>query len=207
MSSTPRRCPIAVGLVEDFTHGHLRELGNVFSPRMWPRSLGGERRSRLGRDVHQGLVFVPHGFAGANRRRPKCPSRAHVHRRRLQLFCQQPSTQQLAQPFMQPCHRAPGRPVSALKFVRSGGDQARSFNVESPGPALRTSARVAPRRSLESGLRWAGGGSHRLAVPGRGRCLLTDVPTGSSVTPTRSKRSGCARCWTQRRQPAGSSRR
>ena len=66
------------------------------------------------------------------------------------------------------------------------------------GPRCRNSARAASSSS-SGGLRWAGGGSHRLAVPGRGSCLLVGVSTGSGVTLTRSRPISGARCWTQRR--------
>lgn len=136
MFSTPRRCLVAVGLVGGFTHACARVLGNGFSPRPQPRAPRGARRSRLRRDVHQGLVYSLPGFAGANRRRPKCLSRPHVPRRRLQLFFQQPCHRSVP---TGSCSRAAERlvaPVSSMKFVRRGRAQARSFIDEIAGPAL-----------------------------------------------------------------------
>ena len=79
--------------------------------------------------------------------------------------------------------------------------------MKTRGPRCGVSALVAPSGVFMGGLRWAGGGSHRLAVPGRGSCLLVGVSTGSSVTLTRSTCPSDARCWTQRRPPAGLSGR
>ena len=167
MSSAPRRCPGDVGPTKGITHGRLRNMGNVFSPRSQPRTPRGARRSRLRRDVRQGFAFSPHGFAGANRRRPKCLSRPHVPRRRLQLFFQQPCHRSV--PTVSCSHAAERLValVSSMKFVQRGRAQARSFIDEIAGPALQGEARLAPRSSLDGGLRWAGGGSHRLAVPCR----------------------------------------
>ena len=39
--------------------------------------------------------------------------------------------------------------------------------MKTRGPRCSVLALVAPRRLSKGGLRWAGGGSHRLAVPGR----------------------------------------
>ena len=69
---------------------------------------------------------------------------------------------------MQLCWRAPGRPGSALKFVRSGAATRRGVStLKVRAPRCMVSALVAPSEFFKGGLRWAGGGSHRLAVPGR----------------------------------------
>ena len=97
--------------------------------------------------------------------------------------------------------------LSSLKVALPGGaTRRRVSSMKTRGPRCSVLALVAPRRLSKGGLRWDGGGSHRLAVPGRGSCLLIGVSTGSSVTLTRSKRLDDGRCWTQRRPPAGSSR-
>ena len=96
--------------------------------------------------------------------------------------------------------------LSSMKVVPPVGAARRGVSsMKTRGPRCKTSARAASSSSCGR-LRWAGGGSHRLAVPGRGSCLLVGVSTGSGVTLTRSKRLVDGRCWTQRRPPAGSSR-
>ena len=96
--------------------------------------------------------------------------------------------------------------LSSMKVVPPVGAARRGVSsMKTRGPRCKTSARAASSSSCGR-LRWAGGGSHRLAVPGRGSCLLVGVSTGSGVTPTRSKRLDDGRCWTQRRPPAGSSK-
>ena len=115
---------------------------------------------------------------------------------------------QLAQPFTQLCWRAPGRPVSSMKFVRSGGVRARSLHVESQGPVLHDlgTGRAERLRQGRAAL-----GRRRFAPPRRAPVasmrLLLVASTGSSVTHTRSRPICRARCWTQRRPPAGSPRR
>ena len=178
----------------------------VLSPRTASRALGA-RRSRSRRDVRQGRMFVPHGFAGANRRRPGSTCKAACSSTPAATVLPAAAPPQLAQSFTQVCWRAPGRPLSTLKVASTKGAAGRGVStLKVWGPRCLVSALVAPSGVFKGGLRWADGGSHRLAVPGRGRRLLAGVLTGSSVTPTRSKRLDDARCWTQRRPPAGSSR-
>lgn len=70
---------------------------------------------------------------------------------------------QLAQASTQLCWRAPGRPVSSMKFVRSGGGWARSFHVESLGPALQDLGAY----RVEQFVRGAALGRRRFAPPRR----------------------------------------
>lgn len=91
MSCAPRCCHADVRLVEVFTHGHLRELGNVFFPRMQPRAL-------WARVAH---AFVATFFKALRSFRTAAPVRTAAvpgllarplfFRRRHQLSCQQPS--------------------------------------------------------------------------------------------------------------------
>lgn len=177
----------------------------VLSPHTASRALGA-RRSRSRRDVRQGRMFVPHGFAGANRRRPS------VHRGRMFLDvgsnCSASSGSFAASLSFPAAVLASPRSPSFIDETRPvGGAAGRGVSTwKAWGPRCGVSARVAPKRSSKGGLRWDGGGSHRLAVPGRGSCLVAGVSTGSSVTLTRSSSPSDAHCWTQRRPPAGSSR-
>ena len=168
MSSAPRRCLGDVGDVEGFTHACARVWGNRFSPRTQPRAPRGARRSRIRRDVHQCPKHSRPDFAGANRRRPGPTRDAACSSTSAPTVPSAAISSQLAQSFTQPCYRAPGRRVSTLKLASANaasGRRASSWKVW--GPRCGVSALVAPSGFFKGGLRWAGGGSHRLAVPGR----------------------------------------
>lgn len=207
MSSTPRRCLVAVGLFGGFTHAHLRVLAMCSFPACGLARWGRASFTSSSRRPSMPRVHAARLRRCEPRRRPYLLPRPLCCRRRLQLFWQQPSTQQLALPFTQLCWRAPGRPVSSMKLVLSVGDGARSFNVESPGPAPRCLGACRAERCSRSLLRGDGGGVRtRLPCPVACKRSPMGVLTGSSVTPTRSRPLIDDRCWTQRRPPAGSSR-
>ena len=168
MSSAPRRCLVAVGVVEGFTHGRLRNMGNVFSLRSQPRAPRGARRSRIRRDVHQCPKHSRPGFAGANRRRPNV-GRGHCALD-VGSNCPPGSCLVAACPRFHATVPASTKPpvFSSMKVVLPGGAARRRVSsMETRGPRCRNSARGAPKGSSVGRLRWAGGGSHRLAAPGR----------------------------------------
>jgi hypothetical protein len=128
-------------------------------------------------------LFFRHGFAGANRRRPGSRFlEAIVFSGRLAQLCLQHAV---------PSRLAP-RPTSAVLSVGHGGPAA-------PVP-LRGSAY--PKTACARG----GGGSHRLADPVASRRALITV-TRCRASLVHAARCSCdARCCTQRRPPAGSTR-
>ena len=138
----------------------------------------------------------------------KRPSKPLCSRRRLQLCLQQPFRRSLP---VFSCNCSSERPTARFFIDENrpawGAARRRVSSMKTRGLRCGVSALVAPSGVFKGGLRWAGGGSHRLAVPGRARRLLTSALTGSSVTLTRSRCPIDARCWTQRRPPAGLSGR
>ena len=138
----------------------------------------------------------------------QCASRPLCYRRRLQLFSRQPFPRSL--PTVS-CSRAAERLValvSSMKFVRRGRAQARSFINEIAGPVLR---HLGAGCASQSPRELAALGRRRFAPPRRAPVASNSAPVGvlpgSSVTPTRSRCPYGARCWTQRRPPAGPSQR
>jgi hypothetical protein len=124
-------------------------------------------------------------------------------RRRPQLFCQQPSPRSLPSLSGWRGSRARGRKVSALKVVLPSRSRRESFSAESLGPMLLAAARLtALAQSRRGRLRWAGGGSHRLAVPGREQLGFRCRALESTVTPARGMRPHGALGWTPSRPPA-----
>ena len=98
----------------------------------------------------------------------KRPSKPLCSRRRLQLCLQQPLRRSL--PAFS-CNRT-GKHPAARFFIDENRPSRQAIgctfsSMKRWGPRCRTSARVAPSGSSGGALRWAGGGSHRLAVPGR----------------------------------------
>ena len=162
---------------------------SVCSPRHGSLAWG-ERRSCFRRDVQQGPVCSPPGYAGANRRRPRSTRKATVLSTSAPTVLPAAAPSQLARSFTQPClhgtalgpdtFNVDGAPAPAKRALRGSV-------IERPGPELLAASRLP---ALAQSLRGccAGPAAVRTALPRpvASNCAPIGVLPGSSATLTRS---------------------